>query len=80
MSAFFGWINEKPKHSFGFLRSDLRDIEAGLIELIQSHRDWLNDERPSVTNHAAEEIKRIEQLLDRVYDYRRRLELKEEEE
>tara|TARA_R100001086_G_C11660014_1_gene209881 strand:- start:48 stop:290 length:243 start_codon:yes stop_codon:yes gene_type:complete len=80
MSAFFGWINEMPKHSFGFLRSDLRDIEAGLIELIQSHRDWLNDERPSVAHHAEVEIARIEQLLDRVYDYRRRLELKEEEE
>lgn len=80
MSSFFAWTDEKPNHSFGFTRSDLRDIESGLIELIQAHRDWLNDERPSVSNHAQEEIERVEDLLDRVYNYRRRLELKEEEE
>ena len=80
MSQFMSWIGEQPKHSFGFTRTDLRDIECGLIELIDSHRDWLNDERPSVTNHAACEIERIEELLDRVYYYRQKLILKEEEE
>ena len=80
MSQFFSWTTERPKHAFGFTRTDLSDIEAGLIELIQAHRDWLNDERPSVTNHAASEIERIEELVDRVYYYRRKLMLTEEEE
>jgi len=80
MSAFKAWCGEMPKHTFGFIQRDLEDIEAGLIELIQSHRDWLNDERPSVTDGAQQEIDRIEKLLDRVYHYRMRLQLVGEEE
>lgn len=80
MSQFFSWTTEQPKHAFGFTQTNLRDIECGLIELIDAHRDWLNDERPSVANHAHDEIERIERLLDRVYYYRQKLMLAEEEE